>query len=92
MKKILLAVTVLGLAAGLAATSVNAATTEDTRGYVTVATSANTEISPDVVEINISVKTEDSKSLQKATAENKEISDKVYNAIKSMMTQQKVIM
>lgn len=85
MKKILLAVTVLGLAAGLAATSVNAATTEDTRGYVTVATSANTEISPDVVEINISVKTEDSKSLQKATAENKEISDKVYNAIKSMI-------
>ena len=83
MKKLLLAVAVLGLAAGLAATSVNAA--EDTRGYVTVATSANTEVSPDVVEINISVKTKDSKSLQKATAENKEISDKVYNAIKGMI-------
>ena len=83
MKKLLLAVAVLGLAAGLAATSVNAA--EDTRGYVTVATSANTEVSPDVVEINISVKTKDSKSLQKATAENKEISDKVYNEIKGMI-------
>lgn len=85
MKKILLAVAVLGLTAGIAASSVNAATTEDTRGYVTVATSANTEITPDVVEINISVKTEDAKSMQKATAENKEISDKVYNALKSMI-------
>lgn len=85
MKKVLLAVTVLGLAAGLAATSVNAAPTEDTRGFVTVSTSANTDIAPDVVEINISVKTEDAKSLQKATADNKEISDKVYNALKGMI-------
>lgn len=85
MKRILLAVTVMCLAAGLASTSVNAAATEDLRGYVTVDTSANTEISPDVVEINISVKTDDNKSLQKATASNKEISDKVYNALKSMI-------
>ena len=85
MKKVLLAITAFALAVGLTVTSVNAATTEDLRGFVTVSTSANTEISPDVVEINISVKTEDSKSLQKATAENKEISDKVYNALKGMI-------
>lgn len=85
MKRILLAVTVMCLAAGFAATSVNATPAEDMRGYVTVNTTANTEISPDVVEINISVKTEDNKSLQKATTANKEISDKVYNAIKAMI-------
>lgn len=85
MKKILIAVTVMALAAGLAATCVNAAEDKDTRGYVSVATSANTEITPDVVEINISVRTEDAKSLQKATTENKEISDKVYNALKTMI-------
>lgn len=85
MKKILLAVAILSLTAGVAVTSVSAAETKDTRGYVSVNTSANTELTPDVVEINISIKTEDSKSLQKATTENKEISDKVYNALKSMI-------
>lgn len=85
MKKVLLTVAVLALAAGFAATSVNAADEKDLRGFVSVSTSANTEITPDVVEINISVKTEDSKSLQKATTENKEISDKVYNALKAMI-------
>lgn len=87
MKKILLAVTAMALVAGIAVSSVNAAEEKekDTRGYVSISTSANTEVSPDVVEINISVKTYDTKSLQKATTENKEISDKVYNALKGMI-------
>ena len=58
---------------------------EPERGYISVSTSANTEVSPDVVEINIAVKTTDSKSMLKATTENKEVSDKVYTAIKSMI-------
>lgn len=87
MKKAILAVAVLGVIAGIAATNVNAATvvTTEEKGYISVSTSANTELNPDVVEISIAVRTEDNKSLQKATAENKEISDKVYNALKEMI-------
>lgn len=90
MRKVMMAVAIMGIAAGLAAASVNAATVVNTdeRGYVSVNTSANTELSPDVVEISIAVKTEDNKSLQKATAQNKEISDRVYTAIKEMINAQ----
>lgn len=55
------------------------------KGFVSVSTSANAELPPDVVEINIAVQTEDSKSLQKATEENKQISDKVYSKLSSMI-------
>ncbi len=84
MKKILTAAVVIGLvtcSAGIAP----AAITEPERGYISVNTSANTEVSPDVVEISIAVKTHDSRSMVKATAENKETSDKVYTALKSMI-------
>lgn len=87
MRKIIMTAAIAGLTLGIAAASVNAATVVNTdeRGYITVNTSANTEMSPDVVEINIAVRTEDSKSLQKATAQNKEISDKVYAELKTMI-------
>lgn len=55
------------------------------RGFVSVSTTANTELPPDVVEISIAVHTEDAKSLQKATEENKLISDKVYTSLSSMI-------
>ena len=55
------------------------------RGYISVNTSANTEIAPDVAEVSIAVQTYDSKSMQKATLQNKEISDKVIAALKSMI-------
>lgn len=86
MKRFLIAAAAIGLIAGLAAANVNAAplNTEE-RGYISVDASANTELTPDVVEINIAIKTDDTKSLQKATQQNKEISDKVYTAIKSMI-------
>ncbi len=58
------------------------------RGFVSVSTTANTELQPDIVEINIAVQTEDSKSLQKATEENKIISDKVYKALSSMINKE----
>ena len=85
MKKVLIAVTAMALMAGVTAISVNAAEEKDMKGYVTVSTSANTEISPDVVEVSIAVKTSDAKSMQKATLDNKETSDKVYNALKLMI-------
>ena len=85
MKKIFTAAIVLGVI--VCGTSFAASTTqaEPERGYISVNTSANTEITPNVVEINIAVKTSDSKSMLKATTENKETSDKVYTAIKSMI-------
>lgn len=90
MKKLIVGVTLLALAAGVAASNVNAATVVNTeeKGYVSVSTSANTELNPDVVEISIAVRTEDNKSLQKATAKNKEISDNIYTALKGMINAQ----
>lgn len=84
MKKILAVAIVLGVVVcGASFASSTQAETE--RGYISVNTSANTEITPDVVEINIAVKTTDSKSMLKATTDNKATSDKVYTAIKTMI-------
>ena len=55
------------------------------RGHISVSTSADMEIAPDVAEIAFAVKTFDSKSIQKATTANKEISDKLYSTLKSMI-------
>jgi len=85
MKKILTVATIIGLAACFSGISMAAVSEQPERGFISVNTTANTEVSPDVVEINIAVKTRDSKSMLKATAENKEISDKVYSTIKSMI-------
>ena len=57
MKRFLIAAAAVGLIAGITAATVNAApaNTEE-RGYISVDASANTELTPDVVEINIAVK------------------------------------
>ena len=55
------------------------------KGVINVNTTANTEIAPDVAEISFAVTTSDIKSMQKATLANKEISDKVYAELKSMI-------
>ena len=78
MKKILSAALVGALAIGfISAGGLKAAADVIERGFVSVSTTANTELPPDVVEISIAVQTQDTKSLQKATAENKLISDKL---------------
>lgn len=59
------------------------------KGYISVSTSANTEIAPDVAEISIAIVTYDSKSLQNATGENKKISENVINALKTMINPNK---
>ena len=86
MKKTLLVITALSLFAGCATLSsqaVNAVSSE--RGYISVSTSANTEVAPDVAEISFAVQTSDTKSMQKATQLNKETSDKVYSTLSSML-------
>ena len=86
MKKFLITLTVLSLFAGCANLSSQAVVQDiQERGFISVNTSANTEIAPDVAEISFTVKTSDLKSMQKASALNKEISDKVYTSLKSML-------
>lgn len=88
MKKIFVSALVLGLLISASSVPSNAITTNsDDRGYITVNTQANKELSPDLVEISIAVETYD-KSMQKAVAQNKEISDKVQNVLKSMINSQ----
>lgn len=87
MKKILVALTVLSVIAGFSNLSTQAVTTDNTKdkGYISVNTSAESEVAPDLAEISFAVKTSDTKSMQKASAANKEISDKVYAELKAMI-------
>ncbi len=52
------------------------------QGTVSVSYTAEKEVSPDTVQISIAVKTSDKYSMQNATKQNKEISDKIYNYLK----------
>ena len=56
------------------------------KGYVSVSYTAEKEVSPDTVEVSIAVKTDDKKSMQEAVRKNKEISEKVYAYLKSVIT------
>ncbi len=86
MKKYLLAIAVLSILAGSIMTT-NAVTqgNEKERGYISISTSANTEVAPDVAEISFAVKTTDTKSMQKASLMNKDISEKIYNIMKELI-------
>lgn len=53
------------------------------RGYVSVSYTTEKEISPDTVEVSIAVKTSDKKSMQEASSKNKEITNKIYEYLKS---------
>lgn len=83
MKKFLISVAIVSLALGCA--TVQAISESIERGYISVNTSANAELAPDVAEISIAVKTYDNKSMQKATLQNKEISEQVIATLKSMI-------
>lgn len=89
MKRSLIIVAVLGLFVGCANLSTEAVTVNNEKGSISVNTSADTEIAPDVAEISFAVKTTDLKSMQKATLANKEISDIVYAELKSMIDPKK---
>lgn len=87
MKKVLSTALLIGIIAGFSAISTQAVTgfNEKERGYISLSTSANTEVAPDVAEISFAVKTLDAKSMQKATVMNKEISDKLLSTLKEML-------
>lgn len=80
MKKILASAAVLCL---LFSTTAFA---EAERGFVSATATANKELSPDTAEISIAVVTSDIKSMQTATTKNKELSDKLYEAMKTLIT------
>ena len=64
MKKTLITISVLGLLTGCATLSTQAisqTTNTSERGFITVSTTANTELAPDVAEISFAVKTSDTK-------------------------------
>lgn len=89
MKKYLLVALVATFAIGtIGITSNKSFATTVEKGYIAVSSTANTELPPDVVEINIAIHTEDSKSLQNATEENKQISDKVYAELSKMINKE----
>ena len=86
MKKYLSAALIAALVAGFVSSgALKAPADVIERGFVSVSTTANTELPPDVVEISIAVQTQDDKSLQKATEENKLISDRVYTELSKMI-------
>ncbi len=83
MKKIFVSILALTAIIGISETAFAAS---GERGFISVSTSANTEIAPDVAEISFAIKTTDGKSMQKATQLNKETSDKVLAALGTMLT------
>lgn len=58
------------------------------RGEIIVYATAEKEIAPDTAQITIEVTTYDTKSMQKAALENKEISDKIYASLKGIINTQ----
>ena len=85
MKKGLVIVAILSIFSISASLSSQAVMANSDKGIISVNTSADTEIAPDVAEISFAIKTSDIKSMQKATLLNKEISDKVFAQLKSMI-------
>lgn len=81
MKKILILVLVLSSFATLSAIS---QTTELEKGFVSVNSSVIKEVSPNQAEISFSVETSD-KSLKNAAEANKQIANKVYSNLKSLI-------
>ena len=88
MKKILLGALVISIIAGVAATTATSSTTttvKEDRGYVMANGSANKDLTPDTAQISFSVVTYDKTSMQKASDENKEISEKIIKDLKSFI-------
>ena len=85
MKKTIALITVLSIMAGSMLTAKAVQTNEKERGYISISTTANTEIAPDTAELSFAVKTSDNKSMQKASLMNKDISEKIYNLLKEQI-------
>ncbi|MBR1424401.1 SIMPL domain-containing protein [bacterium] len=84
MKKIvaaLLAVCAISVMSPLAVNAID--NTQNQKGSISVSYTTEKEVSPDTVEFSIAIKTSDKKSMQEASEKNKEISNKVYEYLKS---------
>jgi len=89
MKKVIVCLTLVSvIAAGSVLSAKAVQNAEKERGYVSINTSAEMDVSPDIAELSFAIKTSDTKSMQKAAAMNKEASDKVYGILKSMINTQ----
>lgn len=88
MKKSLIILAVLGICF-LSADLATQAYDNNTKGTISVNTSAETEVAPDLAEISFAIKTFDTKSMQQATLANRAISEKVYTQLKSMINTDK---
>ena len=88
MKRTLIMALMLGLTAGMLTFAPAISADNNDKGHISVNTTANTEVSPDVAEISFAVQTSDLKSMQKATVANKEISDKVLGELKNLINTQ----
>ena len=86
MKKIMAAIAVLSILTGtMMSGQAVTQSGEKERGTVSISTSAEAEVAPDVADLSFAVVTTDNKSMQKATLMNKDISEKVYNILKEMI-------
>lgn len=64
--------------------STTAETVEKDKGYISVNESVTKEVSPNQAEISIGIETSD-RLLQKASTDNKNISNKVFSSLKSLL-------
>ena len=86
MKKTIVAITVLSILSGtIMASQAGVQSNEKERGTISISTSADADITPDVADISFAIVTTDNKSLQKATLINKDTSEKVYNILKEQI-------
>lgn len=75
---------ILALSLTLSIGCIANAATDDKTGSISVQTSTFREVSPNIAEMSIEVKTYD-KSMQKAAEENKRISNDIYASVKSII-------
>lgn len=68
------------------ANAISSDTDKCNKGSVSVSYTAEKEVAPDTVEVSIAVKTSDKTSMQTAVKKNKEISDKVYDYLKTFIS------
>ena len=86
MKKIMIIIAVLSILTGtMMSSQAGTQSGEKDRGTISISTSSEADITPDVADISFAVVTTDSKSMQKAALINKDISEKVYNILQEQI-------
>lgn len=85
MKKILFLLSILTVFTSCTLSTPAISASENEKGYISISTSAESDVTPDTAEISFAIITDDPKSLQKATLDNKNISDNVYKVLNSLI-------